>query len=117
MSYASQNGKFFRAVLGLIAFAIFLRWGSFFMSVINHDESTYIVIADEMLRGKIYLADVIDTKPIGLFWLFEGLVWLSGGSIFILRLLTSVCIGLTASVWWWTARRVTGSTRVGWATG
>ncbi|MEL6668850.1 MAG: hypothetical protein AAFP08_07755 [Bacteroidota bacterium] len=105
------------AALTLVAFAVLLRWGSFFMSVINHDESTYIVIADEMLRGKTYLADVVDTKPIGLFWLFEGLVWMSGGSIFLLRLIASAFIGLTASVWWWTARRVTASTRVAWATG
>ncbi|MEM6395353.1 MAG: phospholipid carrier-dependent glycosyltransferase [Bacteroidota bacterium] len=117
MSQLSTHGQFIRAVIGLIAFSIFLRWGSFFISVINHDESTYIVIADELLRGKVYLKDVFDTKPVGLYWLFQGLVWLSGDSIILLRLFAAVFIGLTAGVWWWTARRVTKSTAVAWATG
>ncbi|MEO0732907.1 MAG: hypothetical protein AAFZ52_08735, partial [Bacteroidota bacterium] len=64
-----------------ILLAIALRWGSFFISVINHDESTYIVIADEMLRGEIYLRDVVDTKPIGIFWIYAALIKLTGGAI------------------------------------
>ncbi|HEX5625100.1 MAG TPA: hypothetical protein VFX48_03710, partial [Saprospiraceae bacterium] len=41
--------------------AILLRFFSFFPSVIDHDESTYIVIAKALLEGQTYFKDVIDT--------------------------------------------------------
>ncbi|MEM7575258.1 MAG: glycosyltransferase family 39 protein [Bacteroidota bacterium] len=117
MSATSLQQRFGYVLLVLIGMAIFLRWGSFAFSVINHDESTYIVIADELLRGERYLVESVDTKPIGIFWLYAAMVWLTKGSIIGLRLLTSVVIGLTAALWWASARKATGSNRVAWATG
>ncbi|THH40724.1 ArnT family glycosyltransferase [Neolewinella litorea] len=76
--------------------AVAMRWGSFFISVIDHDESTYIVIADELLRGEAYLRDVIDTKPIGIFWIYAALIKLTGGSIFLLRLAAAAFVALGA---------------------
>ncbi|NJB84405.1 hypothetical protein GGR26_000150 [Lewinella marina] len=76
--------------------AVAMRWGSFFISVINHDESTYIVIADELLRGEVYLRDVIDTKPIGIFWVYAALIKLTGGSIALLRLAAAAVVALGA---------------------
>lgn len=96
-----------------ILLSIALRWGSFFISVINHDESTYIVIADEMLRGERYFRDVVDTKPIGIFWIYAGLITLTGGSIPLLRLAASVVIGVGAWLLYLTGRRATGSASVG----
>ena len=77
-----------------VGFAVALRWGSFFISVINHDESTYIVIADELLRGGTYLRDAIDTKPIGIFWVYAVLIKVTGGSIAALRLAAATAVGL-----------------------
>jgi 4-amino-4-deoxy-L-arabinose transferase-like glycosyltransferase len=82
------------SLLAFVALAIGMRWGSFFISVINHDESTYIVIANELLRGEVYLRDVIDTKPIGIFWLYAALIKLTGGGIVALRLAAAVAVGL-----------------------
>ncbi len=76
--------------------AIVLRFFSFFPAVINHDESTYIVIADALLNGKVYFVDVIDTKPIGVFLIYAGLMSVFGKSIFVLRLLTAIWMGATA---------------------
>lgn len=75
-------------------FALLLRWGSFFITVINHDESTYIVIADELLRGEVYLRDVIDTKPIGIFWIYAAMIKVTGGSIPLLRCLSALIVAL-----------------------
>lgn len=101
----------------LLLLTILLRWGTSFISVINHDESTYIVIAREMLNGKVYLRDVIDTKPIGVFWLYAGLLKLSGGSIAGIRWLTHLSVGLTAWAGYWAGRRATNSGRVGLVAG
>jgi len=97
--------------------AIVARWGSFFISVINHDESTYIVIADELLRGEVYLRDVIDTKPIGIFWLYAALIKLTGGSIFALRCAAACAVGLGGWGLALAGEKATGSRRVGVAAG
>lgn len=104
-------------LIAFIALAILARWGSFFISVINHDESTYIVIADEMLRGEVYLRDLVDTKPIGIFWLYAALIKLTGGSIPALRVAASVFVGLGSFGLFLAGRRATGSERVGAAAG
>ncbi|SEQ82665.1 ArnT family glycosyltransferase [Neolewinella agarilytica] len=97
--------------------AIALRWGSFFISVINHDESTYIVIAEEMLRGELYFRDVVDTKPIGIFWIYMLLIKLTGGSLVALRAAAAVVVGLGSWGLFLSGRRATGSERVGVAAG
>ena len=76
--------------------AFLLRIFSFFPSVINHDESTYIVIADALLRGQTYWVDVIDIKPLGIFLIYAALLKMGGGSIFLLRLFTAVWVAGTA---------------------
>lgn len=109
-----------RALRWLLAFFLFciaLRWGSFFISVINHDESTYIVIADELLRGEVYLRDAIDTKPIGIFLIYAALIKLTGGSIIALRVAASAVVALGAWALYFAGKRATGDERVGLAAG
>lgn len=80
----------------LPALAILFRFWSFFPPVIDHDESTYLIIARDLSQGSIYLKDVIDTKPIGIFWIYQLLELLSFGSIGITRIFASLWIGITA---------------------
>ena len=85
-----------RNVMFMMAgFAILLRFFSFFPSVMDHDESTYIVIADALRHGQVYLRDVVDTKPIGIFALFALLQSVFGKSILVIRIITAVWVGLT----------------------
>lgn len=76
--------------------ALLLRFFSFFPSVINHDESTYIVISDTLLAGYSYQADYIDTKPIGIFLVYALLQLLLGKSIIILRVAAATALAATA---------------------
>jgi hypothetical protein len=78
--------------------AISLRFFSFFPYVIDHDESTYLVIADQLLDGNVYLKDVFDTKPIGIFWIYSVLLGISFNSIFFVRFFAAVMIGLSAAL-------------------
>jgi len=79
----------------LTGVSLVMRFFSFFPSVIDHDESTYIIIADALRHGKVYLRDVIDTKPIGIFVLFAIFQSLFGKSIIVIRVITAVWIALT----------------------
>ncbi|HKK73681.1 MAG TPA: glycosyltransferase family 39 protein [Saprospiraceae bacterium] len=83
-------------LLGLILTAIILRFCTFFISVINHDESTYLVLGKTILQGYDYWVDYIDTKPPGIFLIVAAIQGLLGDSIFVFRLVTAVWIGLTA---------------------
>ncbi|GJM35625.1 MAG: hypothetical protein DHS20C18_46260 [Saprospiraceae bacterium] len=85
-----------KTLAAFIILAAILRFFSFFPSVINHDESTYILIGEGILQGKTYFVDIIDTKPIGIFLLYAGLLSLAGKSIFIMRLLMAIWIAFTA---------------------
>lgn len=76
--------------------SVILRFFSFFPSVIDHDESTYLEMAREMLEGKVLYVDVIDIKPPGIFLILSGFQLLFGYSIFFIRLLVTLWIGLTA---------------------
>lgn len=82
--------------LAFILIAILLRFLSFSYSVIDHDESTYMVIAQEILKGKIFYIDVWDTKPMGIFLIYAGVIKAFGHSVFMIRLFTAIVIGLTA---------------------
>jgi 4-amino-4-deoxy-L-arabinose transferase-like glycosyltransferase len=105
------------SLLVFLGLALAMRWGSFFISVINHDESTYIVIADELLRGEVYLRDVIDTKPVGIFWLYALLIKLSGGSIVALRVAAAGAVALGGWLLSRIAARVSGTAVAGYLTG
>jgi len=91
-------------LIALLALAVGLRFFSFFPSVMDHDESTYLVIADEMLKGRTYWKDVSDTKPPGIFLIYAGLIALAGKSLFLIRLLVALWVGFTAWGIWRIAR-------------
>jgi len=73
-----------------------LRFWGIFPSVIDHDESTYMVIANEMVNGKMLYADVIDIKPAGIFLIFGFIIKIFGNSIAAVRIFTILIISLTA---------------------
>ena len=80
----------------LLLFSVLLRVASFFYSVIDHDESTYLVIAQQMLRGEVLYVDVWDTKPIGIFLIFASVIKVAGNSIFAIRFFGAIILALSA---------------------
>jgi 4-amino-4-deoxy-L-arabinose transferase-like glycosyltransferase len=76
--------------------ALVLRFFSFFPSVIDHDESTYLEIARMILAGKTLYVDMVDIKPPGIFLLLAGLEAVFGYSVFVIRLLVTFWVALTA---------------------
>lgn len=105
------------SLLFFVLAAIIIRWSTYHLSVINHDESTYILIGKGLWEGQTYLVDSYDTKPIGIFLIYALLHGISGGAIWLIRLLTSAVIGLTAWLIYRLGGRATGSPEVAWAAG
>jgi 4-amino-4-deoxy-L-arabinose transferase-like glycosyltransferase len=75
--------------------SVLLRFYSFFPGVIDHDESTYLVIGRELILGKHLYVDVTDTKPVGIFLIFAFFYFVFGYSIFLPRLVVAVMVGFT----------------------
>ncbi|TNE49831.1 MAG: hypothetical protein EP344_17800 [Bacteroidetes bacterium] len=92
-------------LLFFLLLAVGLRALSFSFSVIDHDESTYAVIAQELLRGKTYYTDVWDTKPVGIFLIYAGILKTLGSSVLAIRFSAALAIGLTAYLLFAAARR------------
>ena len=86
------------AFLFFIGLSIVLRFFSFFPSVLDHDESTYMVIGRDILQGKVLYTDVTDNKPIGIFIIYAILHWLFGYSIYLKRLFVALLVGVSASL-------------------
>jgi 4-amino-4-deoxy-L-arabinose transferase-like glycosyltransferase len=101
----------------LLLVALVFRFFSFFPTVINHDESTYILIGREILHGKHYFVDVIDTKPIGVFLFYAVFQWLVGHSILLFRLFVALGVGLTGFGLFAIVDRHLGNRKGAWVAG
>ena len=97
--------------------AVVLRFFSFFPSVIDHDESTYLEIARMILSGKTLYVNMIDIKPPGIFLIIAGFQAVFGYSVFVIRLLVAIWIGLTAFIIYLTGKLLFVDNRASLAAG
>jgi 4-amino-4-deoxy-L-arabinose transferase-like glycosyltransferase len=81
------------ALLPLLVLA--LRWASFLPSVIDWDESLYILQAREWLRGNWPLSGVWDMHPVGAPALIAAAFLLLGEQLATVRLLGAFCVAAT----------------------
>ena len=100
-----------------ILISIILRLFSFFPSVLDHDESTYMIIGRDILNGKSLYTDVTDTKPVGIFLFYALLEFLFGDSIFLKRLVFAIIVGITAYLISGVSKKMFGNKRVAFASG
>jgi len=73
-----------------------LRAWTFFRSVLDKDETLYLLVARSVLQGHPPYVQVWDHKPPGLFWLFSGAIAIFGDSIASIRILACLAIALTS---------------------
>ena len=90
--------------LGFVALALLLRAPALLYSVINFDESLYLLIGDELRQGILPFTHLCDRKPFGLFALFALFASAPIDAIVASRLGASLAVGLTGYL----LRRVAG---------
>lgn len=105
-----------RPALTLLCTAVLLRWPTFWHSVLDHDESTYLVVAWEMLEGELLYKDLIDLKPPGIFLLFAAQLAVFK-SIVWERLLSALVVGWTAYGLYRAQKAANYAPKAAWATG
>lgn len=83
--------------ISFVGLGLILRFFSLFISVIDHDDSTYLVIAQALTAGQLYWVDVFDTKPIGIFLIYGFFMKVLGlTGIVSFRILATLFIGSTS---------------------
>ena len=75
-----------------------LRSYSFSLSVIDHDESTYILEGQTIYEGGQLYKDVIDAKPPGIFIIYYLNTFLFNDLIFGSRVMGWIAVSLTATL-------------------
>lgn len=78
-----------------LLFAVLLRVGTFIPTVIDPDESTYLVMAHQLINGDTLYVDTVDIKPFGIYIFFAGLISIFQ-HVFFIRFVAVVLIALSA---------------------
>ena len=74
---------------------ILLRWSSFYQSVIDWDESLYILVAKAWSEGNPPYTTIWDNKPPGIYIIFLSALSLLGHSILSIRILACLFVAIT----------------------
>jgi 4-amino-4-deoxy-L-arabinose transferase-like glycosyltransferase len=90
----SPNGIW--AAVGLLGFALVLRFPFFFEAVIDWDESTFILMGQSLLAGDLPYTNLWDLKPPLTFASFALFIAVLGQSIVGIRLAGTLCVAATA---------------------
>lgn len=101
------------ALLACGALVIFLRLPALPQSVIDWDESMYLLMARSMLQGHVPYTAIWDNKPPGLFVLFALAQIVFGQTVLAMRLLAVVVVTATTFLLWLYGRSVLGSRAIG----
>ncbi|WP_140886938.1 hypothetical protein [Muricoccus nepalensis] len=83
--------------------------GSLRREVIDWDEGTFLLMAQDVLRGHLPYTKIYDMKPPGLFLLLAAPLGIFGESLAVARLFGDASIVLTAAATFLAARRYSGS--------
>jgi len=112
----SSRPRWVAAACGAAALAagvVLLRAPSFGPSVIDWDESIYLLVSRELLRGHAPYTVIWDHKPPGLYALFAAFQLLFGQSIASARLGAALAVTATCAVLFVCGKRLFGSSSVG----
>jgi 4-amino-4-deoxy-L-arabinose transferase-like glycosyltransferase len=101
------------ALLACGALVLFLRLPALPQSVIDWDESFYLLMAREMLRGHPPYTVIWDNKPPGLYVLFALTQVILGQTVLAMRLLAVIVVTATSFLLWLFGRTVLGSAAIG----
>jgi 4-amino-4-deoxy-L-arabinose transferase-like glycosyltransferase len=83
-------------VFGLfLLLVVLLRWPSFYRSVIDLDESLYLLVSRAWLYGAPPYTVVWDNKPPGIYAIFTMALWIFGESVFAIRAVACLFVALS----------------------
>ena len=85
----------YKVFLLLLAGTLLLRGQLLFTYELDHDVSTYSVMANEWLKGHLPFVDYVDVKPIGIYAIFASAIFAFGNTLIAARILAILFIAGT----------------------
>ena len=82
--------------IGFLLLSFFLRFWTLFVSVLDKDESIYILGADSLLNGNLPYTEIWDNKPPGIFILFSLAMLIFDRSIVSIRIISILATTFTS---------------------
>lgn len=90
--------KKYQVFLLLIAYTLLVRFSYLFPQIIDWDESTFILIGQDVLDGNLPFTNLWDMKPPLIYWVFAAFISIFGKSIIGIRIAGSLCISAVAFI-------------------
>ncbi len=90
------NKKPWLVFIFFMLLVVFLRWSSFYRTVIDWDESLYLLVAKAWADGNPPYTAVWDNKPPGIYLIFLAAITTLGHSIIPIRIFACVFIATTS---------------------
>ncbi len=102
----------------LILFSFFLlvtifRSSSFFQSVIDQDETAYLLGANSLLKGETLYTEIWDNKPPIIFILFSLGLLIFGNSVFSIRIIANLAVVITCFFLYKTGKIISNDQKIG----
>lgn len=89
------NKKPWLVFIFYILLAIFLRWSSFYQSLIDWDESLYLLVAKAWQEGNPPYTTIWDNKPPGIYAIFLIAISVFGHSVLSIRIMACLFVAIT----------------------
>lgn len=83
-------------LFSFIFLAFIFRFHTFFQSVIDQDETVYLLGANSLLNGENLYTEVWENKPPGIFILFAIALFILGDGVVSIRFFACLAIGIAA---------------------
>jgi 4-amino-4-deoxy-L-arabinose transferase-like glycosyltransferase len=84
------------ALLAFFAFAWLARWPTIFASVLDWDESLYLLMAEAWVHGNLPYTTIWDNKPLGIYAIFAAALTVGGHHVAAIRAASIIAVSLTA---------------------
>jgi len=110
--------KYLIIFLVFLSLTCFVRSSSFFKSVIDWDESVYLIMADHLIQGETPYTVIWDNKPPGIYYLFALSQLIFGKTIISIRIIACIAVALSSFLLYRIVINFSDkSTFLGWAAG
>lgn len=79
-------------IVGLAGLALITRLGALPREIVSWDESTFMLMAQDVLRGHLPYVALFDNKPPGMFFALAAVMKLFGAHLWTVRLFGATCV-------------------------
>ncbi len=103
------SGILSSSVLPILCFVILsvaTQTGNLMHEQIDWDESTFIIMASDVLDGHLPYLNLYDNKTPGIFFLLAPVMWLFGETLVVVRLFGDIAVLIAAGATYFICRRI-----------